>query len=158
VGNPEKSRNVRVPATLLEHAETRIDEDDRDGRRRCARDHVACVLNVARGVRDDELSLVGAEIPISDIDRDALLALRCKAIGEKRQVEVHSLGVRGASHGFELIRVDRAGVVKQAPDERRFAVVDRADCDEAQELLLLVAAQVRFDVRRDELTLGSHQK
>ena len=73
--------------------------------------------------------------------------------------------VAGLARGRELVFVDRARVVEQATDERRLAVVDRADGDEAQELLVLVARQVGLDVRLTCVSadasiarLGGHQK
>ena len=38
-------------------------------------DHVARVLDVPGGVRDDELPARGREVPVGDVDGDALLTL-----------------------------------------------------------------------------------
>ena len=162
VRDPEELGDVRVTARLLEHAEPRVDEDHGDVRRRRAGRHVARVLHVPRRVGDDELPLVGREVAISDVDGDALLALGLQAVGEEREVD---LGVgrapalhRRATDGAELVFVDALGVVEQPADERRLAVVHRADGDEAQHVLVLVAFEVREDVVLGGGASFGHQK
>ena len=49
--------------------------------------HVAGVLDVARGVGDDEFTRGRGEVAVGDIDRDALLALGAQAVGEQREVD-----------------------------------------------------------------------
>jgi hypothetical protein len=85
---------------------------------------------VARRVGQDEAALRGGEVAVRDVDRDALLALGAQAVGQAREVE---LAVAPAQV-VELVGEDRLGVVEQAPDERRLAVVDRARRGEAQEV------------------------
>ncbi len=98
-------------------------------------DHVAGVLDVARGVGDDELALRGGEVAVGDVDRDALLALGPQAVGEQRQVRVLVAPVAaGALDRLELVLEDRLRVVEQATDERALAVVDRAGGREPQHL------------------------
>ncbi len=75
----------------------------------------------------------------------ALLTLRPQAVGQQRQVG----GVKAALAAdpldrVELVREDRLGVVEQAADERRLAVVDRAGGREPQQV---VAARLAGDVR-----------
>ncbi len=154
--DPEERRDVRVPPRLLEHAEPRVDQDERHVRRRGPRDHVPRVLNVARRVGDDELARFGREVTVRDVDRDPLLALRSEAVCEEREVDLLALHGRRAPHGLELILVDHPRVVEEPADQRRLAVVDRADADEPKELLLLVALEVRFDVLADEIALAAH--
>src|ERR1043165_8241482 len=50
----------RGAAALLDHALAGVDQDDRQARCRRAGDHVARVLDVARGVGDDELAPPGS--------------------------------------------------------------------------------------------------
>ena len=50
-GDAEEPRDARVPARLLAHAVGRVDEQDREVRRRRAGRHVARVLLVARACR-----------------------------------------------------------------------------------------------------------
>jgi len=85
---------------------------------------------VARRVGQDEAALRGGEVAVGDVDRDALLALGAQAVGQAREVE---LAVAPAQV-VELVGEDRLGVVEQAPDQRRLAVVDRARRGEAQEV------------------------
>jgi hypothetical protein len=85
---------------------------------------------VARRVGQDETALRGGEVAVGDVDGDALLALGAQTVGQAREVE---LAVAPAQV-VELVGEDRLGVVEQASDQRRLAVVDRAGRREAQEL------------------------
>ena len=63
-----------------------VNQHDDGVDRRAPGDHVPRILEVARTVDDDELSVRGREIPIRDIDRDSLFALRAEPVGEKGEV------------------------------------------------------------------------
>ena len=72
-----------------------------------------------------------------------------------------ALGADPAAVGLEggqLILEDHLGVVEEAPDQGRLAVVDAAAGKEAQQRLVLVRVQVRFDVGRNEIRDVRHQK
>ena len=135
VRDREHRRDVAVAARLLDHALARVDEDHRHLGRRGARDHVARVLDVARGVGELEAAARRHERAVRDVDRDPLLALGAQAVGEKRKVDV---AVAAASRGLldvlELVGQDLLRVVEQPADQRRLAVVDRARGHEAQQL------------------------
>ena len=60
---------------LFEHAVTCVNEDDAQVCCTGTGDHVACVLNVSRGISDDKLSFWGGKISVCHVDGDALLAL-----------------------------------------------------------------------------------
>ena len=62
VPDAEQRRDERVPAGLLDHALAGVDQDHREVGGRGARDHVARVALVARGVGDDELAVGGLEV------------------------------------------------------------------------------------------------
>ncbi len=121
---------------LRQYALPRIDENDRDIGGRGARRHVAGILLVAGRVGDDERTPVGLEIAIGDIDGDALFALGGEPIHQQREIEIGALRAeffRIAVERLQLIVGDHAGIVKQAPDQSRFAVIDGAAGDEAQQ-------------------------
>jgi hypothetical protein len=88
VRDAQQRRDEGVPAGLLDHALAGVDEHDRQVGGRGAGHHVAGVLDVARGVGDDELALRRGEVAVGDVDRDALLALGAQAVGEQREVDV----------------------------------------------------------------------
>src|SRR5690606_7808375 len=75
------------------------------------------------------------EVPVGDVDRDALLAFAPQAVGEQRQVGV-LVAAAGADglHGVPLVFEERLRVVQQPPDEGGLAVVDAAGGGEAQQL------------------------
>ena len=135
-----------MTARLRQNALARVDEQDGEIGGRGAHRHVAGILLVAGRVGDDELALVGREIAIGDVDGDALLALGGQAVDEQREIEIVALRAVLLRIRFERgdeIVGREIGVIEQAPDQRRLAVVDRAAGDEAQERL------VRRGARRD---------
>ncbi len=150
-----------MAARLREHALARVDQDHGHVGGRRAGDHVARVLLVAGGVGDDELAPVRGEEAVGDVDGDALLALGGEAVHEQREVDVAALRaplLRVVLDGGELILEQHLGLVQQAADHGRLAVVDGAAGDEAQQALALVLLQVFLDVRRDQVRGVGHQK
>ena len=134
---PSSAGDEGVPARLLERALARVDEHDREVRRRSARDHVARVLDVAGRVGNDELAPRRGEVAVGDVDRDALLALRAQAVSQQRQVNGGiAAPPRGLLDRRELVLEDALRVVQQPADERALAVVDRARGREAQKIHL----------------------
>ena len=89
--DPEQRYQIGVTAGLRDHARAGIHQDDRQIRRGTTRDHIPGVLLVPRGVGDDELTVVRAEITVSHIDRDTLLTLglHATAIGLSRSICHH---------------------------------------------------------------------
>ena len=129
-------RERRVPARLRHHALLGVDEQHREMRGRRRRDHVPRVLLVARCVGDDELAQCRREIPVRDVDRDALLTLGDEAVGQQRQVEHLTTTLRRALDRGELVGQYRLGVVEQAADQRALAVVDTARGQETQHAVI----------------------
>ena len=155
VPDAEQRHEVGMAASLDLHAARGVDQDDREVRGRCAGRHVPRVLLVSRAVRDDVLALLGVEIAVGDVDRNALLALGLEAVHEQRQVDL----VAGraplaavARHRRELVLEDLLRVMQHAADQRALAVVDAAAGDEAQEALGLVTLQEIGEFH------GGHQK
>src|SRR5699024_574763 len=97
----------QVAAGLLDHAVTDVDEDDHQVRGGHAGDGVAGVLNVARGVRENEAAAVGGEVAVGHVDGDALLALGAQAVDQQRKVRVlQTAGGGDALHGLQLVGQD----------------------------------------------------
>ena len=74
-----------------------------------------------------------------DVDGDALFALVFKAVDQQREVELLAAvaEARGiARQRGKLVLRDRSGFVEKPPDQCRFAVVDRAAHEEAEQALL----------------------
>ena len=138
----EQRGDEGVALGLLQHAQARVDQDDGHRRRRGARRHIARVLHVPGRVGEDELALLRREVAVGDVDGDALLTLGAQAVGEEREVDLAVRDGRGFAHRLELVGKNALGIVQQATDEGGFAVVDRTDEDEAQQLLLLFVRQV----------------
>ena len=135
VGDGEERRDQRVAARLLDHALARVDEHDGDVGRRGAGDHVARVLDVARGVGELEAAPRGDEAAVGDVDRDPLLALGAQPVGEQREVDVAvAAALARLLDGLHLVDEHLLRVEEQAPDQGRLAVVDGAARDEPQQL------------------------
>ena len=122
-----------MAARLLDDAVARVDQDHRELRRRGARDHVARVALVARGVGDDERAPRRREVAVGDVDRDALLALGPQAVGQRREVR-HAVGAVAVQRVDRVVE-EQLRVEEHAADQRRLAVVHRAGRGQAQELL-----------------------
>jgi hypothetical protein len=106
-----------------------------------------------RRVGDDEFALFGREEAIGDVDSDALFALGGEAVDEEREVDLVALRADFLRVRFkrgELVFVKELRIVKEAPDQRRLAVVDGAAGDEPQHRLFLVRVEISDDVFRGE--------
>ena len=91
-----------------------------------------------RRVGDDESAARGREEPVSDVDRDALLALRLQAIDKQREIRhVAESAVLStvARQGRQMVFRNDLGVEQQAADQGALAVVDAAAGDEPQHVL-----------------------
>src|SRR5439155_23351766 len=98
----KQRRDVSVPAALLDNPVARIDQHNREIRRRRAGGHVARVLSMARSVRDDESPARGREIAIRYIDGDALLPFGAQTVGEVGEIDLSAArDVGGARERFE---------------------------------------------------------
>ena len=134
LGDPEQLRDSRVAPRLDADAVARVDQQNRDVGGRGAGGHVARVLLVPRRVGEDELAARGGEIPVRDVDRDALLALGLEAVGEQREVDRPGRAVlRRLLDRADLILVDRSRVVQQPADQRALPVVDAAGGADAEQ-------------------------
>ena len=134
VPDAQQRRQERVPARLLEQPVAGVDQHDRQLCGRRAGHHVAGVLDVPRGVGDDEFPLGRGEVAVGDVDGDALLALGAQAVGHQSQVGVVvSAFLGGALDGGQLVLHDGLGVVQQPADERGLAVVDGTGGRDAQQ-------------------------
>ena len=123
-----------MPTRLLEQPVAGVDQHDRQLCGRGAGDHVAGVLDVARGVGDDEFPLGRGEVAVRDVDGDALFALGAQAVGHQGQVGVvvpAFLG--GALDRGQLVLHDGLGVVQQAADQGGLAVVDGSGGRQSQQ-------------------------
>ena len=133
--HPQQGGEEGVPSGLLGQAVARVHQDDGEVGGGGAGDHVPGVLNVAGGVGDDELAPRRREVPVGDVDRDALLALGPQAVGQQGEVGALLAAVpRGALDRGELVLEDGLGVEEQPPDQGRLAVVDRAGGGEPQDV------------------------
>ena len=74
--NAEQMGNECMASRLRHHSITGVDENDGQVARACARHEISGVLLVTGRIRDDEFPFRGSEVPVGDVDRNALLALR----------------------------------------------------------------------------------
>ena len=100
---------------------------------------------MARRVGNDELALLGGEETVGDIDGDALLALGLQAVNQEGEIDLLAdravfLGI--AFQRSQLVLEDQLGVVEQAADQGRFAVVDGAAGQKAQLVLAFLRQNI----------------
>ena len=145
----QQGDKVGVTTGLCNHPRTCIHKNDCRIGCRAAGNHIAGVLLVSRSVGDDKLSVVGAEIAISHINGDALLALRLQSVEEQRIVDVLA-GITAtlavALKRIELVFINLLTVEKQSTDECRFSVVDTSGGEKPQQVFLFVLVEKLLDI------------
>ena len=72
------------------------------------------------------------EPDLRGVDGDALVALGLERVHQERPFERHAALLAHGLDRLELAVGQRAGVVEQAADQRRLAVVDMADDDDRE--------------------------
>ncbi len=124
-----------VTARLLDHALAGVDQDQGHVGVGGPRDHVARVLGVPGRVGNDELALGRGEVAVGHVNGDPLLTFGPQAVGQQGQVGLGAATLlAGAADGLELVLEDSLGVVEQAADQGRLAVVHRTGRGQTQEL------------------------
>ena len=149
----DKMREIAVPPSLRQNSLSRIDQDDGKIGARRSRDHVARVLLMARGIRDNEFTAIRRKEAVGHINRDSLLAHGGQAIHQQREVDILTLGADAPAVGGErgkLVLEYHLAVVEKPADESRLAVIDRAAGNETQQCLVLMLNQVCVDVLGNE--------
>ena len=127
----KKMQQIAVAPRLVAHALQRIDDQHGAVRLRGAGDHVAQEFGVARRVDQHHVARAGTEANLRGIDGDALVALGLQRIEQERPFERHAAPRADSLEHFQLAFGQAAGLVQQAPDQGRFAVIDMADDDDA---------------------------
>ena len=87
---------------------------------------------MAGRVDDDVVAARGAEPDLRGVDGDALVALGLERVHQEGPFERHAAPLADRLDGLELALGQRAGVVEQAADQGRFAVIDVADDDDLE--------------------------
>ncbi len=129
----QQMQQIAVAAGLVAHAFGGIDDQDRGIGLRRAGDHVAQEFGVARRVDQHDIARRRAEANLAGVDRDALVALGLQRIEQERPFERHAAPCADCLEAIELSVGKTAGFVQQPADQRRFAVIDMADDDNANE-------------------------
>ncbi len=120
---------------LGQQALARIDKQDGEIAIGGAGRHVSRILFMAGRIGDDERAARCRERAIGHIDCNSLLAFGLKSVDQQREVDVladSAVLLRIAIERRELIVEDELLIVKQAADERRFSIIDRAAGQEPQ--------------------------
>ena len=90
---------------------------------------------MSRSIGDDEFATRRGEIPVSDVNGNALFAFRPQTIGEQRKIDGAGRAVNAALlHRGKLVFIDGFGIVQKTPDQRRLAVVDAPGSSEAKKI------------------------
>ena len=127
----EQMQQIAVAPGLVAHAFQRVDDQHRGVGLRGAGDHVAQEFGVAGRVDQHDVARAGAEADLRGVDGDALVALGLQRIQQERPFERHAAPRADRLQHFQLAVGQAAGLVQQAADQRRLAVIDMADDDDA---------------------------
>ena len=130
-----------MPAGLLAHALGGVDDQHRGVGLRGAGDHVAQEFGVAGRVDQHDIARGGAKADLAGVERDALVALGLQRVEQERPFERHAAAVADRLERFQLAVGQAAGFVQQPADQRRFAVIDVADDDDADQRPAVDAAR-----------------
>jgi hypothetical protein len=120
-------QQVAVAAGLLAHPLGGVDQEQRGLAAGRAGDHVLEELLVPGSVDDHVVARRCPELDLGGVDGHALVALGLQRIHQKRPLERHAAALAHRFDRLELTLGQGAGVVEQAADQGRFAVVDVAD-------------------------------
>ena len=103
---------------LFDHAFARIHEDEGKVGGGSTSNHIAGVLDVSRGIGNDEFAFWRGKVAVGHINGDALLALVLKTVCEEAEVNVvePSFG-RGSFNLRDLVLEDAFAVVKESADQ-----------------------------------------
>ena len=135
VPDPQQVGDEGVPAGLLDHAGSGIDQDNRKVRGRGTGHHIPGVLNVSRSIGNDKFPLGSGEVAIGNINRDPLLPLGPETVREQSQVDVFvSPFFRRRFNGLDLIFESILGIVEKPTDQGRFSVIDAAGRGETEQV------------------------
>ena len=129
--DPEQMQQIAVAPGLVAHAFQRVDDQHRAVGLRGAGDHVAQEFRVAGRVDQHHVARAGAEADLRGVDGDALVALGLQRIEQERPFERHAAPRADGFEHLQLALGQAAGFVQQSPDQRRLAVIDMADDDDA---------------------------
>ena len=138
VADAEQRADRGVALGLDQHALPGVDHQHGEVGGRGAGRHVAGVLLVAGRVGDDEGAPRRREEAIGDVDGDALLALGLEPVDEQGEIDVlagRAVAPRILLERRQLVLEDQLGIIEEAADQGRLAVIDRAAGEEAQQAL-----------------------
>ncbi|MHC2751218.1 hypothetical protein ACVIWV_006672 [Bradyrhizobium diazoefficiens] len=127
----EQMQEIAVPPGLVAHALERVDDQHRAVGLRGAGDHVAQEFGMAGRVDQHDVARIGAEADLRGVDGDALVALGLERVEQERPFERHAAPRADGLQHLQLAVGQAAGLVQEAADQRRLAVVDMADNDDA---------------------------
>lgn len=127
----KQMQEIAVPPGLVAHAFERVDDQHRAVGLRGTGDHVAQEFGVAGRVDQHDVARIGAESDLRGVDGDALVALGLQRIEQERPFERHAAPRADGFEHLELAFGQAAGLVQETADQRRLAMVDMADDDDA---------------------------
>ena len=128
----EQAQQVGVAARLVLHAFVRVDHQHHRVGAGGAAHHVLQELLVARGVDQQVVARRGLEADLRGVDGDALVALGLHGVDHERPLERHAALLRHRLYRLHFSVGQRAGLVQQAADQRRLAVVHVTDDHQLQ--------------------------
>ena len=130
----QEVKEIGVFAGLLAHALGGVDHHHGGVAAGGAGDHVLEEFVMSRGVDQDVIAAIGAINDMTRIDGEGLVPLRRQRVGDERPFERHAAALAHRFHRLDLANRKRSGVVEEAADDGRLAMVDVTDKGDAQGL------------------------
>src|SRR5579863_2707759 len=118
-----------MSSCLFNDAISCIHQDDHQLCIGSSRNHIAGILNMAGGIRNDEFSSGRTEIFISDVDGDSLFSFSAQAIGEQCQIYTSFLFIPALSfQSLQLVTQYAFTIVQESADQSTLSVIHTACC------------------------------
>ena len=97
-------------------------------------------------VSDNETPFRCREIPVGDIDGDALFPFRFEPVGEEREIDLNfPVCGRKVPYRLELVFKNRFRIMEEAADEGGFPVIHASGWRKPEQGVLLVSLQKCFE-------------
>ncbi len=154
LADSEQRADKTVAPGLGQQALARVDQHHREIGGRGSGRHVAGILLVTRRIGHNEGAPRRGKIAVGDVDGDALLAFGLQAIDQQSEIRFfaeRAIAAAIARQRGQMVVQNEIGIIEQAADQRRLAVVDRAAGQKAQQALAGLSRSrrgLRFGVKR----------
>ena len=136
-----------MTSCLSDHSHAGIYQNNSQIGRRTTGYHITGILFVPRSVSNDKFAVIGREVTIGHINRNALFAFGLQPIQQQSIINVFSCITQPFTIAFqriELVFIQFLAIEQQTPDQCRLSIVYRTCRQQTQQIFLFVFIQKCF--------------